>query len=132
MGITIKRWVYTALGTTFLFIGVIGAVVPILPTTPFVLLASACFVRGNPALYKKLNQHPTFGPIVQNWQQNRCIERSVKKKAFVFIVASFTVSIIVAPLIWVKMLLAGLFLVLIIWFRSIPTHVDIAPPTENH
>jgi uncharacterized membrane protein YbaN (DUF454 family) len=54
VGITIKRWVYTALGTTFLFIGVIGAILPILPTTPFVLLASACFVRGNPALYKKL------------------------------------------------------------------------------
>jgi uncharacterized membrane protein YbaN (DUF454 family) len=105
---------------------------PILPTTPFVLLASACFVRGNPTLYAKLQQHPRFGPILINWQQHRCIDAHVKRKAYVFIVASFAVSIYVAPLNWVKLLLLGLFFILIIWFRSIPTHVDIAPPTENH
>ncbi len=105
---------------------------PILPTTPFVLLASACFIRGNPKLHQRLIEHPTFGPILTNWQQHRTIEAKVKRKAYLFIVASFAFSIYFAPLIWVKVSLCVVFFILIVWFRSIPTHVNIADTPENH
>lgn len=66
------------LGTLFLVIGVVGIVVPLLPTTPFLLLAAALYVKGSPQCYAWLIHHPYFGTYIRNFRENRAIPLRVK------------------------------------------------------
>lgn len=69
---------YRALGFVFLGIGALGVILPLLPATPFVLLAAACFARSSERWHRWLLASATFGPMVRNWEDNRCISSRVK------------------------------------------------------
>jgi len=114
------------IGGLALVLGLIGIPLPILPTTPFLLLASACFMRGSPRFDRWLHSHPTFGPIITNWHRHGAVTRTVKQRAYWFIAFSFALSITIAPLMWVKGLLLVILVVLITWFRRIPIHDPVA------
>ncbi|UTV28474.1 YbaN family protein [Photobacterium atrarenae] len=101
-------------------LGVIGIFLPLLPTTPFLLLASACFMRGSPRLSRWLHQHQHFGPILQNWHQHRAVSRLVKRRANITMVLSFLLSIYLVPLLWHKVMLVCMATVLLIWFNRLP------------
>ncbi|GEA52636.1 inner membrane protein [Vibrio inusitatus NBRC 102082] len=116
----IKRWMLISLGVVCLVLGLLGVVLPLLPTTPFVLLASACFMRSSPRLNKKLLSHPTFGPIIKDWQYTRGIKRSVKRKAYWLILFSFALSITLAPINWVRLLLVVIMAILLLWLSRLP------------
>ncbi len=116
----LKRWTLISLGLVCLVLGLIGVVLPLLPTTPFVLLASACFMRSSPRLNQKLLSHPTFGPIIEDWQETRGIKRSVKRKAYWLILFSFTLSIALAPINWVRLLLVAIMAILLLWMSRLP------------
>ncbi|MDO6705053.1 MULTISPECIES: YbaN family protein [unclassified Photobacterium] len=107
-------------GWCFVILGILGIFLPLLPTTVFLLLASACFMRGSPRLHHWLNTHPHFGPVLQNWHQHRAVSRTVKRRANVTIVLSFALSIYFVPLAWVKGLLLGIAVILLIWFNRLP------------
>jgi uncharacterized membrane protein YbaN (DUF454 family) len=62
---------FNILGTMFLLVGVLGAVLPLLPATPFLLLASACYVRGSTTLYNWLMSHRYLGPYITNIRDKR-------------------------------------------------------------
>ena len=64
-------------------VAAIGALVPLLPTTLFLILALACFTRGSPRLARRLLAHPRFGPPLAAWQQHRIISRRAKTLAVV-------------------------------------------------
>ena len=66
------------LGFLFLGAGLIGVFVPILPTTPFVLLAAACFARSSEKWHRWLLSSQTFGPMIRSWEQQRCVNCGVK------------------------------------------------------
>jgi len=70
--------VYRALGFVFLGLGALGVVLPVLPATPFVLLAAACFAKSSEKWHRWLLANRTFGPMVKNWEDNRCIGCRVK------------------------------------------------------
>lgn len=80
-----RRIVFLVLGFLFLVIGVVGLVVPILPTTPFVLLASSCFLRSSPRFRKWLEDSRWFGPMLRDWEKHRAVQRSVKVMAVVLV-----------------------------------------------
>lgn len=130
--INISQIIWNILGVGCLLIGAVGIFLPVLPTTPFVLLASACLLRGSPKLHAKLLLHPTFGPIIKNWHENRSIAKPIKFKAYCLIFLSFTLSIYLAPLIWVKWGLLVILVVLITWFYRIPTQELVAETKQNH
>ena len=65
-------------GSLSLAIGAIGLVVPVLPTTPFLLLAAACYVRASRRLHGWLLGNRTFGPIIRDWQSSRSLPRRAK------------------------------------------------------
>lgn len=73
------RMMLWACGVVALILGAIGAILPGLPTTPFVLIAGACFVRASPRAHAWLLKNPTFGPILCEWEQHRSIPRRVKR-----------------------------------------------------
>ncbi|NNK38063.1 MAG: YbaN family protein [Xanthomonadales bacterium] len=69
---------FRLLGFFFLAVGALGIALPLLPTTPFVLLSAACFARSSERWHRWLLANETFGPMIRNWEQNRCISRRVK------------------------------------------------------
>lgn len=73
-----KSPIWLAAGTLALILGVIGIALPLLPTTPFVLLAAYCFARGNPRWAAWLQAHPRFGPMVREWQTHHAVPRRAK------------------------------------------------------
>ena len=106
-------WVLFGLGWIFAGLGTVGAVVPLLPTTPFLLLAGACFVRSSPRLHAKLLANPTFGPYIAQWQRDRSVPKGAKRKAYVLVVATFSLSIAVVGVTWLRLMLVGIMAALL-------------------
>jgi uncharacterized membrane protein YbaN (DUF454 family) len=67
----------------FLGAALIGVFLPLLPTTPFVLLATACFARSSEKWHRWMLQNATFGPMIINWEQHRCIRCHLKVFAII-------------------------------------------------
>ncbi len=89
-------------------------------------------MRGSPKFNHWLHNHKTFGPILFNWNKNKAVEAKVKQRGVIFIVLSFTVSILVAPILWVKVLLLSMAIVLLCWFMRLPVMELVADREENH
>jgi uncharacterized protein len=95
---SMKRTLYVIAGGLSLLTGVIGIFLPLLPTTPFVLLAAFCFSRGSARLHHWLCNHPWFGPPIRQWQENHTVSRNHKIKALFLILVSFTLTLTLAPI----------------------------------
>lgn len=87
------RLIYLGLGWLALALGGIGILLPLLPTTPFVILAAFCFARSSPALALKLQNNPTFGPIIADWRANGAIAPRYKAMALGMMAAALGLSV---------------------------------------
>lgn len=76
----IKRILFIVFGTLFLIIGAIGVFIPVLPTTPFLLLAAACYLRGSERLHRWMINNSVFGEFVRNYMEGRGIR--LRQKIF--------------------------------------------------
>lgn len=74
----IVRLFLRIVGFLALALGVVGVFVPLLPTTPFLLLAAACFAHSSDWLYRWLMEHPWFGPYIRNYREHRAITLQTK------------------------------------------------------
>lgn len=83
---SLKRAVLIFCGLLSLGVGIIGIVVPLLPTTPFLLLAAACFARSSDRFHSWLLHHPRLGPPIRDWQERGVIRTGAKLLATVMIV----------------------------------------------
>lgn len=105
------RGVYVVLGVTCVGLAAAGVVLPVLPTTPFLLLASYCFVRGSPALDARLRRTSIFGRLIDDWERHRALRRSTKIVAFagmgLGVVASIVLSWPSVPVIAAVVLLSA-------------------------
>ena len=97
-------------GVLFLLIGAVGVALPLLPTTPFVLAAAACFARSSPRMHAWLLASRVFGPVVSNWENKKCIPLRAKLLALTMMTAVGGTSILFfVPPGWPR--LAGLGLI---------------------
>jgi len=74
----VKRPAFFAAGSILVAVGFVGAFLPLLPTTPFLILAAACFARSSPRLESWLLNHPRFGPVLRCWREQGAIPRKAK------------------------------------------------------
>ena len=109
------------LGLFFTALATLGVFLPVLPTTPFLLLAAACFARSSPALHRRLLGNRVFGPFIAQWQHDRTVPRGAKRKAYGLVVVTFAVSIVVVDATWQRGMLAGLGIGLIVFLARLPT-----------
>tara|TARA_R110002072_G_scaffold171065_2_gene324823 strand:+ start:415 stop:795 length:381 start_codon:yes stop_codon:yes gene_type:complete len=90
---TLSRFLWVAAGGLSLAVGIIGIAVPLLPTTPFVLLAAFAFARSSPRLHRWLVSHRRFGPMITDWQRHGAISRPAKQMAMASLVVVFLISV---------------------------------------
>jgi uncharacterized membrane protein YbaN (DUF454 family) len=88
-----KRTVYKPLGLVFLSLGVIGILLPVLPTTPFVLLAAWFFAQSSEKWHRKILDSEFFGPMIRNWEADRCIPLRTKTVALAAMAIAGSASI---------------------------------------
>ncbi len=91
----IKKYLLLGIGSIALALGVIGVVVPLLPTTPFLLLASFCYVRSSARLHRWLMNHRVFGKLLYDYTTHRAVKRNVKISALTCLWLSLAISIYV-------------------------------------
>ena len=94
------RYFWLALGFLATGCGIAGAVLPLVPTTPFMLLAAYAFAKSSPRFHGWLVNHPQFGPLIQNWQRHGSIDPRSKRMAMAMMAAALIASWLmgVAPL----------------------------------
>lgn len=101
----IKVFIWKATGVFCVGLAILGAILPILPTTVFLLMATACFAKSSPRMQRKLLNNKTFGPLIHEWQQNRSIPRKAKRIALLTIILS---------VVWSSYLLQNMMLSLLV------------------
>lgn len=94
------RWAWLAVAYVAAGLAVLGVVVPVLPTTPFALLAVFAAARGSRAFHERLLRDPRLGPVVRDWQLHRAVGRRPKQLATGTMAVSAGVLFAVAPSVW--------------------------------
>lgn len=96
---------YTILGTLSLALGILGIFLPLLPTTPLLLLAAALYFRSSPRMYEWLLNQKHLGHYIRNFRENKAIPLRAK--------------IVSISLIWITMLYCAFFIVPFLWLKII-------------
>ena len=94
-----------ALGFIFLALGAIGIFIPVLPTTPFVLLSAACFSSSSKKLNEWLLRSRLFGPFIENYSTGQGISVSRKIASLVFLWTGLIISMVIVRTIWIYIIL---------------------------
>lgn len=84
----ISRSVHAAIGGVAVVLAIAGAVLPLLPTTPFLLVAAWAFARSSPRAERWLLDHGRFGPLVRDWRESGAVSRAAKRASAVVMIAS--------------------------------------------
>lgn len=96
------RYALLLLGWLSVALGVLGIFLPVLPTTPFLLLAAACFMRSSARFYHWLVQHPRLGPWIHDYLAGEGIPARAKVYAIGLMWASISLSSVLVPLFWAR------------------------------
>lgn len=120
----VVRGLYLVAGILSLAAGIAGAVLPVLPTTPFVLLAAACFARSSDRFYNAMLNHRIAGPIIADWREHRAMKRKTKQWAALMMALSFGTSMLVVPAMWHRLMLLGMALVLGFFIWRVPVRPE--------
>lgn len=123
---TPKRAAWFALGLATVGIGAVGVIVPLLPTTPFVLFAAFAFARSSDRWHAWLMAHPMFGPMIEHWRAYGAISRPAKSAAIIAIAAVLGISVAIGapPLVLVLQGLALSAAAVFILSRPLPPPRD--------
>jgi len=81
------------LGWFFVLLGLIGVVLPILPTTPFMIVAAALFAKSSPHFHQMLLNNKYVGEVLTDWEERHVVSRTIKKRATILIFITFSISI---------------------------------------
>jgi len=128
----IQRPILMALGLLFVGVAVLGMFLPVLPTTPLLLLALACFARSSERLHAWLLSHRTFGPVMRNWHETRSMPRRAKISAVISIaVVGGTSVLFFVEGIELQLIVAGILLIPIVIVLSARTTESLESPPSD-
>lgn len=120
------------LGFFFLALAVLGAILPVMPTTCFVLAAAACFAKSSDRFYQWLLASRVFGPMIRDWQATRSMPRRAKQVAISSILCAGSVSLVLLESVSVQLLALALLLVPIGIILKLPTTEELTALHNHH
>lgn len=100
------RYLLILIGVTSVALGAIGVFLPLLPTTPFILLALWCFARSSERFHNWLMQHPNFGPLITMWYSDEGIPASSRNRILILMWLSLIISMLIIAKLWAVALLS--------------------------
>lgn len=116
----LSGWIAVILAT-------LGVVLPVLPTTPFLLLAAWCFSRSSPRFHHWLLYRSWFGGYIRHWQTHKGLPRKAKRRAVIVILLTFAVSLWLVKLIYIRLLLLCILVWLLIFMLRLPETDEMTP-----
>ncbi|MET0411677.1 MAG: YbaN family protein [Polyangiaceae bacterium] len=111
-----RRLLYFAAGWLFFVLGVLGAVLPLLPTTPFMLLAAWAFSNSSQRFERWLLEHRWFGEGIKRWRAHRVVPARVKRVSYLTMLATFTFSVASGRVAWWALLAQAALMGYGAWF----------------
>ena len=109
-------------GWLFVSLAIVGAVLPLVPTTPFLLIAAACFYRSSSRFYQWLMNNKLFGKYIRDYKEKKGVPLNVKLVALIFLWASILVSaFILVPILWLQILLIAIAVAVTVHIALIKT-----------
>ena len=129
---SLRKCALVSIGVLAVALGIVGIFLPILPTTPFLLLAAACFIRSSDRLYRWLIQHRWFGSYIRNYREHRAVTRRAKVAALLMLWGVIGYSaVIVASEWWLRALLAAVAIGVTVHLLRMKTYTpDMAAKAE--
>ena len=97
------QWLFIVLGTLFVGLAILGIILPLLPTTPFLLLAAACYARGSKRFYNWLLYHKWFGGYIRAYREGAGIP--------------FKSKVVIVSILWVTITISAVFAIKILWVQ---------------
>lgn len=98
---TLRRSGWLLLGLLCVGVAVVGIFLPLVPTTPLLLLAAFCFARSSERLLRWLHEHPRLGPTLVHWAEHRAIARRAKVMAVLAMAAAVGLALVLGAPFWV-------------------------------
>ncbi|MGG7567516.1 YbaN family protein [Rhodovulum sp. DZ06] len=122
------RAFWFTLGCLSIALGAIGAVLPLLPTVPFLLLAAISFSKSSPRVHDWLIAHPRLGKPIEDWRRGGAIGPRAKKMASVSILAAFGISLALGVAPWALALQAAALCCVAVFIWTRPDHPPVLDP----
>ncbi len=117
-----KNIAFLLLGYLLLALGIVGIVLPVMPTTIFFILALGCFTRSSPKLANWLLNHPRYGATLQQWQQHQVVPIKAKWFAALGMFAGFVILNYSAAPYWVACMVAATEIIVLAYLLSRPSN----------
>ncbi len=113
----------------------LGVILPLLPTTPLLIVAAACFARTDPRFHRWLLTNRVFGPLIRDWQQHRCIPLRAKILTVIMVgLVGGSSVVFFIPLLPIQILVACILIGLLLWILShpsVPPRAEVSLPTSD-
>jgi uncharacterized membrane protein YbaN (DUF454 family) len=122
----IKKNLYIFIGTFFLIIGGIGIVIPILPTTPFLILTTICYMRGSKRLYNWIIKNRIFGNFIKNYYEGNGVSLQAKLVSISFLWITISISIFfIVEIVWIE-------IILVVIAMAVTAHIALLKRRKNN
>ncbi|BDD83770.1 inner membrane protein [Tsukamurella pulmonis] len=118
------KWMWWLLAYIALGLGIIGVIVPLMPTTVFILIAAYCAARGSDTLHRKLLEHRIFGPMILDWQRTGAVSRKAKYMAIGSMAVCAVILFLATPKWWIAAIGTTIMAIVAIWLWSRPEPSD--------
>jgi len=125
------RIAWSLAGTVALALGLVGIFLPVLPTTPFLLLAAACYARGSARLHDWLMNNRFLGEYIRDYRDRRAIKLNVKISAIAMVWFSIGISILAVDSAWLRLLLGAIAVAVTAHILTLKTIRPGSPPRDG-
>lgn len=116
------RWLFLVLGWLFFALGIIGILLPVMPTAPFILLAAGCWARSSRRFHFWLTNHKYFGKFVRDWENNHAVPLYAKYLASIMLAISTVMLFyrLPADMLWIAWIVAAVGSGVIVYLFRLP------------